>query len=55
MPYAVNIEGIGEINVDDDATDLDILQNALIAKMQAGQVSDHDAQLSYLEGVVEQG
>ena len=55
MPYAVNIEGIGEINVDDDATDLDILQNALIAKMQAGQVSDHDAQLSYLEGLVEQG
>ena len=55
MPYAVNIEGIGEINVEDDATDLDILQNALIAKMQAGQVSDHDAQLSYLEGLVEQG
>ena len=55
MPYGVNIEGIGEISVADDATDLNILQDALIAKMQAGQVSDHDAQLSYLEGLVEQG
>ena len=36
MPYGVNIEGIGEISVADDATDLNILQDALIAKMQAG-------------------
>jgi len=54
MPYAIDVDGLGEITVPDDASDVDVLSNVLVNKYLSGQMSDNDAQLSMIEGLMEQ-
>ena len=54
MPYAVNIDGLGEIEVPDNASEIDMLQKVLIEKSQAGLMSPNDARLQQVSGLIQQ-
>ena len=54
MPYAVNIDGLGEIEVPDNASEIDMLQKVLIEKAQAGIMSPNDAKLQEISGLIQQ-
>jgi len=53
MPYAINVDGLGEITIPDKASDVDLLTNVLIEKYLAGQMDDTDAQIAMLDGLLE--
>jgi hypothetical protein len=53
MPYAINVDGLGEITIPDKASDVDLLTNVLIEKYLSGQMDDTDAQIAMLDGLLE--
>ena len=53
MPYAINVDGLGEITIPDKASDVDLLTNVLVEKYLSGQVDDTDAQIAMLDGLLE--
>ena len=54
MPSLMNVDGVGEIEIPDNYTDLQALQKVLYAKQEAGQIDGLDSQIAELDGMVEQ-
>lgn len=54
MPSLMNVDGVGEVEIPDNYTDLQALQKVLYAKQEAGQIDGLDSQIAELDGMVEQ-
>ena len=51
MPYAVDVQGLGEVIIPDDSTEIDVLNRVLTEKINAGALTQADNE--FLSSLVE--
>ena len=54
MPLIAQVEGLGDVTIPDDASELEALSSVLLEHVKAGNMNNYDAQLAYAKAKREQ-